>query len=355
MIKIGIGSIYFAARNAGSPATLTITFGDPSQAYDGEFTLVINGTQHFISFGDENVSNVGTYDLEGEEIFLGYGSTIANYFYNYIVNNFSSSLTISIPSGPNASTVTLATKAKGPTASLNAACTLPLFPDVPLTGLSEISKFSFAGLLPSDLANGSGPGKYLTIGDASGNNHYFWWRSNIESDPLPVGIGHRIDYSVGDDIYQLAQALIVAAQATTLWVGDLDFEAETATLTTVAGGNVINASAGTTPVAVTTVKQGINITPTLVNAVFVSGAGTEEANGLYIPNGTIGGRTTYFNTNASGIYIFWDNVYNIYRILVSDLLYYTSNSPANPWNGIYLTYEGSDPVPTVRQATSADL
>jgi hypothetical protein len=94
--------------------------------------------------------------------------------------------------------------------------------------------------------------------------------------------------------------------------------------------------------------------PTLIDAVFVSGAGTEEANGLYIPNGTIGGRTTYLNTNASGVNIYWDNVYNIYRILVSDLLYYTSNSPANPWDGIYLIYEGSEPLPTVRQATTAD-
>jgi hypothetical protein len=31
------------------------------------------------------------------------------------------------------------------------------------------------------------------------------------------------------------------------------------------------------------------ITPTLINAVFVSGAGSEDANGLFSPDGTVGG------------------------------------------------------------------
>jgi hypothetical protein len=256
MIKIGLGSIYFAARNAGSagsPATLTITFGDGIVA-DDTFYLIINSVQYSISFGMADAASVPIYrDNEGNlEIY--YADYIATAFSSYITSTFSSSLTVT---QPTANAVTLTTKATGPTANLNAACVLPIFPNVPLTGLSEISKFDFAGLSASDLArSGSLPAKYLTIGDASGNNHYFWWKSSTESDPSPVGIGHRIDYSLGDETYQLAQALITAAQATTLWVGSLDEEA--ATLTTVAGGNVINASAGTTPVVVTTVKQGIS-------------------------------------------------------------------------------------------------
>ena len=96
---------------------------------------------------------------------------------------------------------------------------------------------------------------------------------------------------------------------------------------------------------------------TLIDAVFVSDAGTVEANGLYVPNGTVGGRTAYLNTNASDMQIVWDSGQSVYRIAISgfgDLFYYTSNSPANPWDGIYLIYEGSEPLPTVRQATTAD-
>ena len=97
---------------------------------------------------------------------------------------------------------------------------------------------------------------------------------------------------------------------------------------------------------------------TLIDAVFVSDAGTVEANGLYVPNGTVGGRTAYLNTNASDMQIVWDSGQSVYRIAISgfgDLFYYTSNSPANPWSGIYVVAaEGSNPLPTVRQATTAD-
>ena len=98
---------------------------------------------------------------------------------------------------------------------------------------------------------------------------------------------------------------------------------------------------------------------TLIDAVFVSDAGTVEANGLYVPNGTIGGRTAYIN-NASGVGIVWNG--EEYRIGqgggYGDLLYYSDNiagaTNTYPWDGIYITSEGSDPPPTVRQATTAD-
>ncbi len=354
---MGIGSAYFAARNASSPATLAITFGEGIDGGgDGstEFILIINGIQYdALTLGANGTITTGYYNDDEEPQWIPFvGEYLATEFQSYINANFSSSLTVS----RNANVVTLTTKATGPTANLNASCVLPMFPTVPLTGLSEISKFDFAGLSASDLArSGSLPAKYLTIGDASGNNHYFWWKSSTESDPSPVGIGHRIDYSLGDETYQLAQALITAAQDTTLWVGSLNEEA--ATLTTLAGGNVINASAGTTPVAVTTIKQGINITPTLINAVFVSGAGSEDANGLHIPNGTVNGRTRYTKVDFLAS-VMWDGTQ--YRIAAGngngDIFYYTNNGPANPWSGIYgFGGDGSDPVPTVRQATSADL
>jgi len=55
-------------------------------------------------------------------------------------------------------------------------------------------------------------------------------------------------------MYQLAQALITSAEATTLWSGVLDEEA--AILTMAANGNVTNSNAGTTPVTVITIQQG---------------------------------------------------------------------------------------------------
>jgi len=100
--------------------------------------------------------------------------------------------------------------------------------------------------------------------------------------------------------------------------------------------------------------------PVLIDAVFVSGAGTEDANGLFIPDGTSGGRTAY--TNANGVGFVWNG--EEYRIGASggmaDLYYISDNiagAPnSNPWDGIYLTSgDGTDPAPTVRQATSADI
>jgi len=100
--------------------------------------------------------------------------------------------------------------------------------------------------------------------------------------------------------------------------------------------------------------------PTLIDAVFASGAGTAEVNGLYIPDGTTGGRTRYTNA-LTGVSFAWNG--EEYRIGASGGmgdLYYGSDNIAgapnsDPWDGIYITNgDGADPPPTVRQATSAD-
>jgi hypothetical protein len=95
---------------------------------------------------------------------------------------------------------------------------------------------------------------------------------------------------------------------------------------------------------------------TLIDAVFASGAGTVEANGLYIPNGTINSRTRYTKVDVSASFA-WDGTQ--YRLASGlgggDIFYYTTNGPINPWSGTYLTSgDGAEPVPTVRQATTAD-
>lgn len=94
----------------------------------------------------------------------------------------------------------------------------------------------------------------------------------------------------------------------------------------------------------------------LIDAVFASGAGTEDANGLFSPDGTINSRTKYINA-VTGVSFVWNGAE--YRIGASggfgDLYYFSTNAPANPWSGIYVTaVDGTEPPPTVRQATTAD-
>jgi hypothetical protein len=131
MIKIGLGSIYFAARNAGSagsPATLTITFGEGIETSLEFFVLIINGIQYKENYiGPDLPISTGYYDEESR--FNPYSAEqVASSFQTYIATTFSSSLTVSRTNN----VVTLTTKATGPTANLNASCVLPIFPTVPL-------------------------------------------------------------------------------------------------------------------------------------------------------------------------------------------------------------------------------
>ena len=94
---------------------------------------------------------------------------------------------------------------------------------------------------------------------------------------------------------------------------------------------------------------------TLIDAVFASSAGEPLVDGLYIADGTFGGRTRY--TNANAFSFVWNGVQ--YRISNSggfgDIFYTSGDGLANPWDGTYTTaVDGTDPPPTVRQATTAD-
>jgi len=150
MIKIGmgIGSAYFAARNAGSagsPATLTITFGDGVDGDDGstEFVLIINGIQYdALTFGASGTIVTGYYNDAEEPQWIPFvGEYLATEFQSYINANFSSSLTVSRINN----VVTLTTIATGPAANLNASCVLPMFPTVPLGTQVNITLRQTAG------------------------------------------------------------------------------------------------------------------------------------------------------------------------------------------------------------------
>jgi hypothetical protein len=130
MIKIGpgLGSIYFSARKSGGPASLTITFGNGVIA-SSNFFLTINGVQYSFSLGQEFFSDVAIFYYEDGSDREYDPQYIANGFENYVQLTFSSSLTVS---RINNNTITLTTKATSG-ASLSATCSLPIFPNAPLT------------------------------------------------------------------------------------------------------------------------------------------------------------------------------------------------------------------------------
>ena len=105
------------------------------------------------------------------------------------------------------------------------------------------------------------------------------------------------------------------------------------------------------------VKLG-NASTLVENAVFVSGAGTAEANGLYSVDGTQAGQPKYINDQ--GVTIVWNGVDQyLIRFGGAGDIYYTSLTLVGalffPWSRAYTTGgDGSEPAPTVRQATLAD-
>ena len=126
MIAITLSNSVSAFRSGGSPATLTITFGD-GIVDDGVLYLTINGVQYSITLGLSGTRDVGIWfmDLSGSEV---YGAEqIAIFFQDYIEATFAASLNVL----RNVNIVTLTTKATSG-ASLSATCSLPIFPNAPL-------------------------------------------------------------------------------------------------------------------------------------------------------------------------------------------------------------------------------
>jgi len=142
MIAITLSNSVSAFRSGiGSPATLTITFGDGIEQV-GDFILVINGIEYAgaANIGPDYSISTGTYD--GESNFIpNSAEQVASSFQTYIATTFPSSLTVSRTSN----VVTLTTIATGPAANLNASCVLPIFPTVPLGTQVNITLRQTAG------------------------------------------------------------------------------------------------------------------------------------------------------------------------------------------------------------------
>jgi hypothetical protein len=97
---------------------------------------------------------------------------------------------------------------------------------------------------------------------------------------------------------------------------------------------------------------------TLIDAVVVEGAGTEDANTLYFRNGTHNGEPEY--QSALNYVIHYepfgvdDSRWSIDDDL-NDSLYTTSESGGELFGRTWILANGSEPAPTVRQATIGDL
>ena len=97
---------------------------------------------------------------------------------------------------------------------------------------------------------------------------------------------------------------------------------------------------------------------TLVDAVVVEGAGSPEANGLYLPDGEFNGETLYRKDADTSIFAanpepdrFW-----VIRTSSDGDLYVNDVDNEHPWDVLtWFVNDGISPAPAVRQATLGDL
>jgi hypothetical protein len=93
------------------------------------------------------------------------------------------------------------------------------------------------------------------------------------------------------------------------------------------------------------------------SAVFVSGAGTEDVNGVYQPTGTQNGRTLYsLGGNLESVTIYWTgSVWRISSDVTGTLVYYVSDNVLSPWLGTWTAVSGASPVAVVAESARADI
>ena len=349
--------MYFSpARSAGSasaPATLAITFGDGTDAGNGstEFVLVINGIQYdALTFGSSGTIVTGYYN--DEQSFIPFvAEYLATEFQSYINANFSSSLTVS----RNVNVVTLTTIATNG-ASLHASCSLPMFPTVPLVG-SRYEVSNFTTQAGSFYAVDSGAESLFIAVSKTRAERWMFVLKIVGSDSITPSYSNYTN-----QVTVNITAVMTDAQVSTAICN----AAVAAGFTAVSGSSnakIIasefgNLDDGVNAAGLTVISGYPELTsPTFIDALFVSGAGSAEANGLYTRDGLLNSRTRY--TNDDNVSFVWDGI-NRYIIRASrglgDNLYIsTASSPANPWTAIYTTSnDGTNPPPTVRQATTAD-
>lgn len=89
---------------------------------------------------------------------------------------------------------------------------------------------------------------------------------------------------------------------------------------------------------------------TLLNAVYVFGASEIQKNGTYVSAGDVNGRDSY--SLAPNHVIEWNGSQYINRNIFSGTDWITTNSPADPWSGIWVEFIGGIPIiGTVVQST----
>jgi hypothetical protein len=85
--------------------------------------------------------------------------------------------------------------------------------------------------------------------------------------------------------------------------------------------------------------------PTTFNAVIVSGAGSEEANGVFALSGTNEGKGIW--GDLSGVYVWWEDGQWKVQSSGEGVLYQSSDDTEFPWEATYEANNGLEPVPTL--------
>lgn len=92
----------------------------------------------------------------------------------------------------------------------------------------------------------------------------------------------------------------------------------------------------------------------LVDAVLVSGAAEDQKNGLYIASSPVNGRTSY--ELLPNHVIEWNGSEYILRDIFVGTDWITNNSPAIPWDGVWVEFVGGAPIEAkIDQGTIADI
>ena len=122
-------------------------------------------------------------------------------------------------------------------------------------GLPEVTTVDFTGLTGANFIT-AGAGRYVPIHSAGDALNYIWFQTGTETDPAPGGSGFLVPVAALDNDSDLAADVIAAAFGAWPWDITSTNVGAVLTLTDKAVGPRTDATAGTSPVAVTVTQQG---------------------------------------------------------------------------------------------------
>jgi hypothetical protein len=88
-----------------------------------------------------------------------------------------------------------------------------------------------------------------------------------------------------------------------------------------------------------------DVTTRATRAVLISGAGSEEANGVFALSGTNEGKGIW--GDLSGVYVWWEDGQWKVQSTGEGSLYVSSDDTEFPWQATYEAFNGLEPIPTM--------